>query len=293
MQVGLQLPTYWQDYGTSDVATAVVEAAQVADSLGYASLWCNDHVLSGRDQPGMGHILEPLITLASLIHLTPHLTLGTSVLVLPQRNAIVVAKQVAALDVLSGGRCILGVGVGWNAPEFAMLNADFDHRGAVGDEAIALMRTLWREPLASHAGDHYQVEQAHFFPKPLRGTMPIWIGGNTAPAIRRAARLGDAWSPYGITPAAFAAGVAALQDAVQADGQGLAMPLLAAHLMIHLGTGQRGHVQGTPAQVAEVLRQYQAAGLDYLIVGLEADGVADYLRQIRLFAEQVMPQIGA
>jgi probable F420-dependent oxidoreductase len=296
MRFGVQLPTYWQDYGTRDAAGAVVEAAQTAEAAGYASVWCNDHVISGRDQPGMGHILEPLITLASLIHLTPRLTLGTSVLVLPQRNAIVVAKQVAALDVLSGGRCVLGVGVGWNAPEFAMLNADFDQRGAIGDEAIELMRTLWRAPLASHAGDHYKVEQAHFFPKPPRGAVPIWIGGNTAPAIRRAARLGDAWSPYGIAPDAFAAGVSALRAAVQvegqAEGQGREMPLLAAHLMIHLGEARRGHVQGTPAHVAAVLRQYQTAGLAYLICGFEADSLADYLRQVRVFAEQVIPQLG-
>ena len=287
MQIGLQLPTYWQDYGTSDVRTAVVEAAQAAEALGYASVWCNDHVIAGPDQPGMGHILEPLITLASLIHLTPRLTLGTSVLVLPQRNAIVVAKQVAALDVLSGGRCVLGVGVGWNAPEFAMLNADFDRRGAVGDEAIEVLRTLWREPAASYAGEVYQMEEAVFFPKPLHGTVPIWIGGNTPPAIRRAARYGDAWSPYGIGLEDYRAGVALLQ----AEMQGRPLPLLAAHLMLDLGSAQRGHVHGTPEQVVQVLRQYQQAGLSYLVCGFEADDLDDFLGQVRLFAEEVMPHL--
>jgi probable F420-dependent oxidoreductase len=287
MRFGLQLPTYWQDYGASDVRTAVVEAAQAAEALGYDSVWCNDHVIAGPDQPGMGHILEPLITLASLIHLTPRLALGTSVLVLPQRNAVLVAKQVAALDVLSGGRCLLGVGVGWNGPEFAMLNADFGRRGEVGDEAIEVLRTLWREPAASYHGAVYRLDEAVFYPKPLRGTVPIWVGGNTPPAIRRAARYGDAWSPYGIALEPFRAGVAALQAATQSRP----LPLIAAHLMIHLGAAQRGHVRGTPEQVGRVLAEYQQAGLAYLVCGFEAGTLADFLRQARLFAEQVMPHL--
>jgi probable F420-dependent oxidoreductase len=287
MQIGLQLPTYWQEYGTSDVRTAVVEAAQAAEALGYDSVWCNDHVIAGSDQPGMGCILEPLITLASLVHLTPRLTLGTSVLVLPQRNAIVVAKQVAALDVLCGGRCVLGVGVGWNAPEFAMLNADFARRGDVGDEAIEVLRTLWREPAASYAGEVYHLEEAVFFPKPLRGTVPIWVGGNTPAAIRRAARFGDAWSPYGIGLAPFRAGVAALQ----AERQGQALPLLAAHLMLDLEAGTRGHVRGTPEQVVQVLSEYQKVGLSYLVCGFEADDLDGFLGQVQRCAEQVMPHL--
>jgi probable F420-dependent oxidoreductase len=287
MQIGLQLPTYWQDYGKSDVRTAVAEAAQAAEALGYDSVWCNDHVIGGPDQPGIGHILEPLITLASLIHLTPRLTLGTSVLVLPQRNAIVVAKQVAALDVLAGGRCVLGVGLGWHAPEFAMLNADFARRGEMGDEAIEVMRTLWQEPAASYAGEVYHFEEAVFYPKPPRGTVPIWIGGNTPSAIRRAARYGAAWSPYGIGLEAYRAGVAALR----AEMQGRALPLLAAHLMLHLGPAPRGHVHGTPEQVVQALNEYQEAGLSYLVCGFEADDLDGFLGQVQRFAEQVRPQL--
>src|SRR6059058_4563171 len=140
MRVGAFLPTYWTSYGATTVREAVEETARAAEALGYASVWANDHVIAPAHQAEMGHIIEPLTTLASLIHLVPRVQLGTSALVLPQRHAIVVAKQVAALDVLSGGRFIFGVGVGWLEEEFRFLNADFAQRGAVADEAIEAMR---------------------------------------------------------------------------------------------------------------------------------------------------------
>src|SRR5688500_11678182 len=98
MQFAAHLPTYWADYGQSSVGVAVEAAAKAAEALGYRGVWANDHVLAPAGQAGMGYIIEPLITLASLIHLVPGLQLGTSVLVLPQRHAVLVAKQVAALD---------------------------------------------------------------------------------------------------------------------------------------------------------------------------------------------------
>jgi alkanesulfonate monooxygenase SsuD/methylene tetrahydromethanopterin reductase-like flavin-dependent oxidoreductase (luciferase family) len=168
-----------------------------------------------------------------------------------------------------------------------MLNADFARRGAVGDEAIEVLRTLWREPAASYAGELYHLEEAVFYPKPLRGTVPIWIGGNSPAAMRRAARYGEAWSPYGIGLEAFQAGVAALR----AEMQGRALPLLAAHLMLHLGPAPRGHVHGTPEQVVQVLSQYQQAGLSYLICGFEADSLDGFLGQVQRFAEAVMPHL--
>jgi alkanesulfonate monooxygenase SsuD/methylene tetrahydromethanopterin reductase-like flavin-dependent oxidoreductase (luciferase family) len=148
MRIGTFLPTYWMDYGAAGRRTAIEETAKAAQALGYESLWANDHIVAPASQESVGHIIEPLITLASLIHLVPDMRLGTSTLVLPQRNAILVAKQVAALDVLSGGRFILGVGSGWLAEEFAFLGADFAQRGAVMDEAIGVMRALWRDSMA-------------------------------------------------------------------------------------------------------------------------------------------------
>ena len=289
MQFGAFLPTYWTDYGTSSVDVAVLEVAKAAEALGYASVWANDHVLAPSRHAGVGHIIEPLITLASLIHQVPRVQLGTSVLVLPQRHAVVVAKQAAALDVLSGGRFLLGVGTGWLEEEFRFLNADFERRGAITDEAIAAMHALWREPATSFQGQFYAFSDAVFFPKPARGGPPLWVGGNTLPAIRRAARVGDAWVPFGIGLDDFKAGVASLRTL--AEGRpGLT---IAAHMRIRIGTSDessRPHIGGSPEAVAAVLEQYRQAGLEYLICDFVADDLDDLLRQMRVMAELIAQQ---
>ena len=131
MQFGAFLPTYWTEYRDRSLPAAVADVARAADALGYDSVWANDHVLASPQHASLGHIIEPLITLASLVHLVPRLHLGTSVLVLPQRHAIIVAKQAAALDILSQGRLILGIGSGWMEEEFRLLQANFAQRCAL------------------------------------------------------------------------------------------------------------------------------------------------------------------
>ena len=181
MQFGAFLPTMEQMYRSSTVNTAVEETARAAETLGFASLWANDAVIVPSDHSWAAGVIEPIVTLASLIHLVPRLHLGIAVLVLPQRNAIIVAKQAATLDLLSQGRLMLGVGVGWREAEFRLLGADFAHRGAVTDESITLLRTLWREPQVSFQGSTYSLTDAIFEPKPLRRDLPIWVGGPPPP----------------------------------------------------------------------------------------------------------------
>ena len=292
MQIGTFLPTYWASYGTRTVAEAIVETAQAADTLGYASLWANDHVIAPADQASMGHIIEPLITLASVAALVPRLELGTSTLVLPQRHAVLVAKQVATLDALSGGRVTLGIGVGWLEEEFRMLGADFARRGAVADEAIAVLRALWRAPRATFQGAYYQFADAVCAPKPTR-EVPIWMCGNTRTAIGRAARLCDGWDPFGIGLEDFRAGVVLLRGLAKAAGR--AMPTVAAHLRLSIGEGAQGeaHVAGSVDAVTAVLAAYRQAGLEYLICDFVADDMDDLVRQMRLMAERIAPALTA
>jgi probable F420-dependent oxidoreductase len=290
MQFGAFLPTYWTEYGSSDVRSAVEEAAKTAEALGYASMWANDHVIAPADQADVGHIIEPLITLASLIHLVPRVQLGTSVLVLPQRQAIVVAKQAAALDVLSGGRFILGVGVGWLREEFQFLNADFARRSAVTDEAIRAMRVLWREERASFQGQFHAFSDAVFFPKPTSGGPPLWVGGNSPQAIRRAARFGDAWVPFGIGLDDFRFGV----ETLRTMATGGSLPTIAAHMRIHVSTDGKpasAHVAGRAETIVAALQQYRQAGLEYLICDFVAESVDDLVRQMQVMAEEIIPQL--
>jgi probable F420-dependent oxidoreductase len=307
MQFGAHLPSYWDDYGSSNVRIAVEEAAKAAETLGYDSVWANDMVINTSASlakiGATGQIIEPLITLASLVHLVPRLKLGTSVLVLPQRNAMLVAKQVSALDLLSEGRFILGVGVGWRAEEFKLLGADFAHRAAITDEAIEVMQTLWREPVASFHGQFHRFDDAVMLPKPAhRNGPPIWVGGNTDASIRRAAihraaKYGRAWIPYIQDLESFQSGVALLRDLTKGQ-QG---PMVGGYFNLRIEKpGQRVTVQtqsrwaaisigGSPDTIAQTIEQFRQSGLEYAICLFESENVDDYLRQMRVFAEQIAP----
>lgn len=150
MKFGVCLPNF--PFGVRPSRDAIVEVAQELDRLGYDSAWVSDHVLVPRDKPRYGHLYEVLSTIAYLGGLTEKIQLGTSILVLPYRNAIVVAKQAATIDALIGGRLILGVGAGWIEDEFRYLGADFHRRGRLLDEGIKVMKALWTEENPHRAG---------------------------------------------------------------------------------------------------------------------------------------------
>jgi probable F420-dependent oxidoreductase len=180
-----------------------VELAETAERLGYRTLYLPDHLLPPASYGDTyGGVYEPLVTLAHIAARTSAIRLGTSVLVLPLRSPFVVAKQVATLDRLSGGRAVLGVGVGWDRTEFAAVGADFATRGARTDEAIALLRHLFRDGGAFHGRFHH-VEQGVFAPVPAQ-PVPIMVGGTSEAALRRAAALADEWQGFAIDAARFA-----------------------------------------------------------------------------------------
>lgn len=192
---------------------AVRRLARAVEQIGYDHLDVFDHVvmgypLAGRPNgpyPATMPILEALMTLAHLAAVTTRVTLGTEVLVLPQRHPTLVAKQVSTLDTLSGGRVRLGVGVGWQESEYEALSEDFATRGARMDEAIRLLRACWGDPQVDFAGRHYRVTAMGMEPKPPQGRrLPIWIGGMSEPAWRRVGQLGDGWLAGQITDAAAA-----------------------------------------------------------------------------------------
>lgn len=301
MRFGAFLPTYWDDYGTTPIHIAIEEAALAAETLGYEGVWANDKIIHPVMPSGTienAQVIEPLVTLASLVHLVPRLTLGIAVLVLPYRNAILVAKQAAALDILSHHRFILGVGIGWRAEEFVLMGADFGHRAAITDEAIEVMRTLWREPSASHAGQFHHFDDVSLAPHPPEGGPPIWIGGNTSGPIRRAARYGDGWLPFALDLDDFRSGVTMLRDLTE----GRRCPTIADELMLRIERSDEpvpvrstapwveGRFAGNKDAIAQYLDAYRQAGLEYALVGFESEDLNDLLRQMRLFAEEVMPQ---
>jgi probable F420-dependent oxidoreductase len=181
---------------------AVLRMGRAIEQIGYDHIDIFDHVVMGHPiegrPPGPYNaampILEPLVTLGALAAVTTRVTLGTEVLVLPQREPTLVAKQVSTLDTLSGGRMRLGVGVGWQVSEYEALGGDFKTRGARMDEAIALLRAYWTDAHVTVAGTHYRAHEMAMEPKsPQGGRLPVWVGGGSEAAFRRVGRLGDGW----------------------------------------------------------------------------------------------------
>src|SRR5438552_16246071 len=210
MKIGFSL---LNNQGIEDVH-ALADLAVRAEELGLHSVWVHDHVFN------VGHVLdriggkpyyEPLTLLSFVAARTTRVRLGTSVLVLPYHNPIRLAKTAATLDVLSGGRLILGVGVGSIEQETRALGSPFKERGAVSDEAIAVMRALWTQEDPHFDGKYSHFAGMKFSPKPLqKPSIPLVIGGVSRAAIRRAARLGDGWQPLGLAPDALGQGIALL-----------------------------------------------------------------------------------
>ena len=198
MKLSVEFPSVAYREGPAGVA----RLARAIEEIGYDHIDIFDHVVMGYPVDGRPPgpytptmpIVEALMGLSYMAAVTSRVTLGTEVLVLPQREPTLVAKQVSTLDTLSGGRVRLGIGVGWQESEYEAMGADFHTRGARMDEAIALMRAYWGDPQVEYSGKHYRVHAMAMEPKPPQGgRLPIWIGGYSDAAFRRVGRLGDGW----------------------------------------------------------------------------------------------------
>ena len=188
---------------------AAAAFAKAAEDAGFDSLWTVEHVVvpmnyqspypyspdgkmpGGEDSP----IPDPLIWLAYVAAATERIKLGTGILIIPQRNPVILAKELATLDRMSGGRLLLGIGVGWLAEEFAAIGVPFDERGARTDDHIAAMRALWTEDKATHHSAFTNFDECVLRPRPVQASLPVHVGGHTEVAARRAGRLGDGFIP--------------------------------------------------------------------------------------------------
>jgi probable F420-dependent oxidoreductase len=296
---------------------ALRDVAQAAEGLGFDSLWVSDHLVipaqirstypyspNGAFRMGpTAPYLEPLTVLTYLAGCTRRIRLGTHVLILPYRHPLVTAKVVASLDVLSGGRVDLGIGVGWMREEFEALGQTyFERRGAVTDEQIHILRALWTEALPAYDGEFYRFAPLGAQPHPIqRPHPPIWVGGHTRAAIRRTARLGDGWLPIGARPPAdlppeeIAAGIRTLHREARKAGRDPAAIRLGFSTGVTLtdtSTGAqavRRPFQGSPEDVAGDIQRYRAVGIDRFVFGFGPGGPAYLTARLRRFAEQVRP----
>ncbi len=299
---------------------AVLQIAARAEALRYSSLFVTDHIVlpasaagsvypysPGGQFPGGSRqdYLEPLTVLAWLARATRRVRLGTSVLVIPYRNPLTTAKMLATLDVLSGGRVILGAGAGWLREEFAALGAPpFEERGRATDEYLRLMRAAWTADPVSFEGKYYRVQDVHVLPKPRQGTIPVWIGGHTDAALRRAAVLGDGWHPIGLRPPAslhpdeYEARVRQLHAYARQAGRDPAAITLTFRAPMEVRPrrakapgGDRPLLQGTAAEVASDIRRYQAVGVTHFVFDPTRPDLRWALANLERFADEVRPKL--
>jgi len=269
-----------------------VEISEVCEELGFDSVWATDHVIMPEElREPYGELLEPLVTLSYIASATRRLRLGTSCIVLPQRNPILVAKQAATLDAFSGGRVILGLGVGWAEKEFRFMNADFQKRGKVMHESIALMKTLWKEETVNFEGEFFRVRNAQFLPKPAKGDIPVWIGGNGPTAWRRAARHGDGWHPVGTEVSEFAKGA----GEIGRSGRDLTLSLrMTTDVRKRRGAyvapnkEKRVTVSGSSSEIRKQIDAYARAGLEYYCAAINHPTASEIIADLRRFSEGVV-----
>jgi probable F420-dependent oxidoreductase len=299
MEFGISLPTYPE----GATVEGFVAVAQVAERLGYTSAWTTDHVIMPPEQAGpYASIFEPLMVLAYLAAQTATVRLGISVIVVPQRNGIVLAKELATLDHLSGGRLVVGVGAGWNEAEFRMLDADrrFHQRGAYLDETILVWRHLWTDPSRPFSGTFYDLPEVAFGPLPLTaGGPPIWVGGSSAAARRRAGRSGEAWHPVNIPASDIESQFAVVRQAAEQAGR--TTPIVAPRLSMQFGTSYGGPVSASGARAVEAatsdemiekLNAYRNAGASEIVCHFGSPDGAAVVEAMERFAAEVMPAFG-
>lgn len=229
MQFGINLPVS----GKSASVENIIKVARWAEELGFHSLWASDHVVLpetvgsfypyGRDgrwtNPADTHWLDPLLALSWAGQAAPHCMLGTNVLVAPLRNPMLLAKQLATLDVLSNGRVLLGIGAGWMEEEFNLIGVPFADRGSRTSEMVRLMRAFWSGKPVDFQGKYWQVANCAIYPLPVRRTIPIYWGGHTEAALRHVARLGDGWLPLSVSLEDLRAGVAKIRSLREKAGR--------------------------------------------------------------------------
>jgi hypothetical protein len=261
------------------------------------------YTVDGR-HPGTGDALEAFSILGLVAGATERLRLVTSVLVLPYRNPVLTAKMVASLDVLSGGRVTLGVGAGWLREEFEALGSPaFDRRGAVTDEWIAIFKQLWSVSPATFSGSFYSYADVRCEPFPLqRPHPPIWVGGHSRAALRRAARYGDGWHPVGaiaaspLPPAEMVALTGELKRMTEAAGRDFSAITVSYKAPLYdVGVpdrdGGRRSFSGTAEQVADDIRGFAAIGVGELIFDFRGTSTAESVERLERFAQEVVPLV--
>ncbi len=276
-QLGAFFPT--RDMPADPVA--IRDWAQAAEAIGFDFLEVSDHVL-GADRAALPNFSGPydvddafhetFVTLAYLAAVTRNVGLASGVLILPQRQTALVAKQAAQVDIVSGGRLRLGIGVGWNPVEYAALGQEWHVRGRRQEEQIVLMKRLWTERTVTFTGEFDRVEHAGLNPRPIQQPIPIWFGGSAEPVLRRAARYGQGWIPLGNPDEQLEGQLQRLNGYLRAAGRDPNEFGIEAWIRSSIGT---------PDTWREAAGRWQALGATHVTFYTSGQGVGSVEQQIK------------
>ncbi len=282
---------------------AIVTAATKAEEVGFDAIFVNDHIIVGSDARSAPwtNVYDPLVSMSFIAAHTTRIGVGVSVLIMPYRNPIATAKALATLDRMSGGRLTIGVGVGWNEVEFAALGIPFHARGARTNEYLRLWQACWAPGRVSFSGKFISFTDMFVNPKPMQQPHPpIWAGGTSDAALRRAAQFAAVWQPTPLPIAQLVERQATLRRACEAAGREPIATRLSFRVEFSTITGNTpptgsdrptGH--GTPAEVAaDLLRYREAAGLDAFQINFHGNrDLGQLLQSMECFMREVAPAV--
>jgi len=251
------------------------------------------------------NMLEPLALLSHLAAVVPRVRLGTSVIILPYRNPIIVAKILATIDQLSHGRLIFGAAVGWMEEEFNALKVPFEKRGTLSDESLRIIREIWTHGVVNHQGTFYQYEDMQASPRPVQQpSPPIWIGGNSARARRRVAELGDGWHTSSLNAAAMAPGCAHLRELWAKNGR-QGQPVLSARTELSIegvsdrvlsypqrpGRPPRMSIGNSVGAIVDALGAFREIGVEHVVFETSTQSHTSTLATMEAFIQKIQPQL--
>jgi probable F420-dependent oxidoreductase len=300
MEFGVCIPHYGKPI---DIAK-ILETVRRAEELEFDSVWVTDHLLVPQTLEIIyrDHMLEPLALLNYVAAITTRVKIGTSVIVLPYRNPIVVAKMLATTDQLSAGRLIFGAAVGWMEPEFAALKAPFAERGAFSDECLRLIKMLWTQEKVSFAGRYFAFADMQASPRPLQQPHPpIWVGGNSPRARRRVAEFGDGWHATAMPLDELKVGIADVRSRWERRGRA-GEPVFSMRIpcsiegmsqeVLHYPPRRPGResLSGSISGIVDRLGTYQELGIRHLALEMSTQSHEAAGASLEAFAKHIKPQ---
>ena len=292
MKFGFIIP---QNFGLSS-ADDIVDLAIAAEVKGFDSIWVNHHIFHAGyvlDRLGDKPYFDALTVLTYVAARTHSVELGTTVIVLPYLNPIVLAKSVSTLDVMSNGRVVLGVGVGSLPEESSALGSNYQTRGSYADESIEIMKELWTNKCPSYTGKNYSFSGVKFYPKPLQTPHPpILVGGQSKRAMIRAVKYGNGWHPIGLSPDQLKIRLETINEMLYKEGRdskGFRISLRTELAITDTNDESSSNTSGPVDKLIEIISEYERLGVEEMVFSISTDDVPYIHGVIDRFTEEILP----